>query len=155
MSSERARLIREIVDLIGRTTERAMQMNHTAAGVIGVNTTDMQCIQFLQHGPLTAGELARHTGLTTASITGVIDRLEAGGFVARTRDPADRRRVVVELQRERARSDIAPVFRSVISAWRHMMADYDERDLQLISDFLGGVEQALEAEIHRLRDSRA
>lgn len=151
MSSEQARLIREISGRIGTVTERAVQMNHTAAGVIGVNTTDMQCIQLLQRGPLTAGELARRTGLTTASMTGVIDRLERAGFVARTRDAKDRRRVVVELQMDRARSDIAPVFLPVVHAWRDLMADYDVRDLQLIADFLDGVERAIDTEIHRDR----
>ena len=36
-------------------------------------------------GPLTAGQLAELTGLTTGAITGVIDRLEKAGFVRRER----------------------------------------------------------------------
>lgn len=151
-SSEQGRLIREVSDRLRSTTQRATQMNVTAAGVIGVNPTDMQCIQLLQHGPLTAGELARHTGLTTASITTVIDRLERAGFVARTRDPQDRRRVVVELHAERAKSDVVPVFLPVVGAWRDLMADYDVRDLQLIADFLDKIEQSIDSEIRRHRD---
>ena len=151
-SSEQARLISEISDRLRSTTQRATQMNVTAAGVIGVNPTDLQCIQLLQHGPLTAGDLARRTGLTTASITTVIDRLERAGFVARTRDPTDRRRVVVELQVERARSEVAPVYQPVLRAWRELMAGYDERDLLLIAEFLDKVEQAIDGEIRRYRD---
>jgi DNA-binding MarR family transcriptional regulator len=151
VSSAQARLISEVSDRIRSTTQRAAQMNVTAAGVIGVNPTDLQCIQLLQHGPLTAGELARRTGLTTASITTVIDRLERAGFVARTRDPVDRRRVVVELHVDRARSQVAPVFLPVVQAWRELMADYDERDLRLIVDFLDKVEQAIDSEIRRHR----
>jgi DNA-binding MarR family transcriptional regulator len=152
MSSEQARLIREITERLRSTNQRAAQMNVTAAAVIGVNPTDMHCIQLLQHGPLTAGELARRTGLTTASITTVIDRLEQAGFVARTRDPADRRRVVVELQAERVSSDVVPVFLPVVRAWRELMADYDMRDLLLIADFLDKAEQAIDSEIQRHRD---
>lgn len=152
MSSDQERLVREISDRIRSTTQRATQMNVTAAGVIGVNPTDMQCIQLLQHGPLTAGELARRTGLTTASITTAIDRLERAGFVARTRDATDRRRVVVELQAERASAAVAPVFLPVVRAWRELMADYDARDLQLIADFLDKVEQAIGSEIRRHRE---
>lgn len=152
MSSEQARLISEVSDRLRSTTQRAMQMNVTAAGVIGVNPTDLQCIQLLQRGPLTAGDLARRTGLTTASITTVIDRLERAGFVARRSDPTDRRRVVVELETERAHSTVAPVFRPVIEAWRVLMAGYDERDLLLIADFLDKVEQAIDGEIRRHRD---
>ncbi|NYI07943.1 MarR family winged helix-turn-helix transcriptional regulator [Allostreptomyces psammosilenae] len=154
MSSEQARLVREISERLRSTTQRAMRMNATAAGVIGVNPTDLQCIQLLQHGPLTAGELARRTGLTTASMTTVIDRLERAGFVARTRDAADRRRVLVELDAERAGSDVAPVFLPVVQAWRELMADYDARDLQLIATFLGRVEQAIEDAIESYREDR-
>jgi DNA-binding MarR family transcriptional regulator len=153
MSSERWKLIGEITDRIGRTTRSAMQMNHAAAGVLGINDTDMRCLQLLQDGPLTAGELARRTGLTTASMTAAIDRLEAAGFVARVRDPADRRRVVVELQRERARTDIAPVFLPVLRSWRAALSGYTERDLRLIATFLDQVEQALDTEVRRHQES--
>lgn len=149
---EQARLISEVSDRLRSTTQRASQMNVTAAGVIGVNPTDLQCIQLLQHGPLTAGELARRTGLTTASITTVIDRLERAGFVVRASDPTDRRRVVVELQVERAHSRVTPVFLPVVEAWRELMAGYDERDLRLIAEFLERVEQAIDGEIGRHRD---
>ncbi|WP_280270429.1 MarR family transcriptional regulator [Nocardia wallacei] len=128
-------------------------MNHTAAGVVGVNPTDLQCIQLLQRGSLTAGELARRTGLTTAAVTTVVDRLERAGFVVRTRDATDRRRVVVELQAERASAEIAPVFLPVVSAWRDLMGAYDVRDLQLIAGFLDQVEGAIDAGIRRYRDS--
>jgi DNA-binding MarR family transcriptional regulator len=47
-------------------------------------------------GPLTAGELAQRTGLTTGATTRMIDRLESEGFVRRVPDQADRRRVIVE-----------------------------------------------------------
>ena len=52
-----------------------------------------------RHGDLgervTAGDLARLTGLTTGAVTGIIDRLERAGFARRERDPEDRRRVYV------------------------------------------------------------
>ena len=58
-----------------------------AAERIGINVTDLNCLNILAlSGQLTAGELARATGLTTASITGVLDRLEEAGFVRRERD---------------------------------------------------------------------
>jgi len=115
-----------------------------------VNSTDLECMQMLQRGPHSAGELARRIGLTTASITGLIDRLERAGFVRRTRDPADRRKVIVELDR-RAGTDVAPVFMPVLRAWRDAMADYDERDLRVIADFLQRIQQSLGTEIDKIR----
>jgi DNA-binding MarR family transcriptional regulator len=48
-------------------------------------------------GPLTMGVLARRAGISEKSITGVMDRLEAMGFVERVRTPGDRRAVSAQL----------------------------------------------------------
>jgi DNA-binding MarR family transcriptional regulator len=45
---------------------------------------------------MTAGELARRSGLTTGAITGVIARLKKSKMIRRTFDPADRRKVILE-----------------------------------------------------------
>ena len=66
-------------------------------------------------GGLTAGELAREAGLTTGAVTGVIDRLERVGYARRGPDPADRRKVVVEVTPEfyaRAGSDLGVRWRA-------------------------------------------
>jgi DNA-binding MarR family transcriptional regulator len=47
--------------------------------------------------PMTVNDLARHMGVTPATMSLAIDRLERKGYVARTRDGADRRRVHVRL----------------------------------------------------------
>jgi DNA-binding MarR family transcriptional regulator len=47
--------------------------------------------------PTTVNELARHMGVTAATISLAIDRLERKGYVARARDGGDRRRVHVRL----------------------------------------------------------
>ena len=63
-----------------------------------MNRTDGRCLDVLSiEGPVTAGRLAEVTGLTTAAITAVIDRLERLGYARRTRDPSDRRKVIVEV----------------------------------------------------------
>jgi len=47
--------------------------------------------------PTTVNEVARHMGVTAATMSLALDRLERQGFVMRTRDSADRRRVHVRL----------------------------------------------------------
>ena len=64
---------------------------------MGVNRTDGRCLDLLEHrGQMSAGELARASGLSTGAITAVIDRLEHAGYAQRVADPADRRRVLIE-----------------------------------------------------------
>jgi len=47
--------------------------------------------------PTTVNDLARHMGVTAATMSLALDRLERKGYVARRRDHADRRRVHVRL----------------------------------------------------------
>ena len=132
---------------------RCMQlMGQAAADRIGINATDLNCLNLLSFsGEMTAGELARATGLTTASITGVTDRLEEAGFVRRERDARDRRRVVIRLVLERALSDVAPVFLPMVRAWQEMATRYTDDELRLIVDFYGRMEQVIREHLTRLR----
>src|ERR1700745_2766021 len=111
-----------------RRTGSLMQlMGQAASDRIGINATDLNCLNILSFsGHMTAGELAKATGLTTASITGVIDRLEEAGFVRRERDPHDRRRVVVRLSLDKAVSDVASVFAPMLRDWREMARRYSD-----------------------------
>ncbi len=79
-----------------------------------MHLTDHKCAEILlRSGPLTAGDLAQRTGLTTGAITGVIDRLEKAGFVRRGKDPGDRRRVIIKPFAGKIEKVIAPLFGSV------------------------------------------
>ncbi|MEW2524763.1 MarR family transcriptional regulator [Streptomyces sp. NPDC047071] len=65
---------------------------------LGLSVTDLICFAYvLQAGDdaVTAGELATRAHVTTGAVTGILNRLERGGFVTRRPDPADRRRVRV------------------------------------------------------------
>ena len=136
-----------------RRTGALMQLMGTAAADrIGINATDLNCLNILSFsGHMTAGELARATGLTTASITGVVDRLEEAGFVSRQRDPHDRRRVVVQINLDRAMKNVAMVFVPMLRAWREMASRYSDDELRLIVDFYARMEQVLRDHIVRLR----
>jgi DNA-binding PadR family transcriptional regulator len=70
-----------------------------------------------------------------ASVTGVLDRLEAAGYVRRERDPHDRRRVIVALDAERGLRDIVPVFAPVMAAWQAIAEQYTDEQLTLILAF--------------------
>lgn len=78
--------------------QRSTQAFDDAVGrALGLNPTDLRCLDWLVDGAKAAGELSEGTGLSSAATTTLIDRLERKGFVQRVRDPADRRRVLVEM----------------------------------------------------------
>jgi DNA-binding MarR family transcriptional regulator len=151
-SPERAQLAMAFIAAIRKTGSLMHLMSQAAADRIGINATDLNCLNILSFsGQLTAGELARATGLTTASITGVVDRLEQAGFVRRERDAADRRRVVIHLNTPHALGMIAPVFGPMMGAWQRMAARYSDDDLQLIVEFYGQMEEIIREHLARLR----
>jgi DNA-binding MarR family transcriptional regulator len=150
---ERADLEVAFATAMRRTGSLMQLMGQAAADRIGINNTDLNCLNILSFsGHMTAGELAKATGLTTASITGVIDRLEEAGFVRRERDPHDRRRVVVRLALDKAVQEVASVFVPMLQDWREMAARYSDDELRLIVDFYGRVEQVFRKHVIRLRE---
>lgn len=149
--SSRAEAINGLLDALRRANMLTVSMSQAAAERIGINTTDLHCLNLLSSGPLTASELARQAGITTASVTGVIDRLEAVGYVRRERDTADRRKVVVSLNLERTASDVVPVFAPLIKSWRAAMSDYTDEELDLIKSFLTKTETIFTTEVTNLR----
>ena len=84
---------------------------------------------------MTAGELAQHTGLTTASVTSLIHRLEARGFVERVRDIQDRRKVNVRAVPEKLK-ELFDLFGTMVPILDELIENYDDRELKTILDFL-------------------
>jgi DNA-binding MarR family transcriptional regulator len=152
-SPERRLLAMAFAVAVRKTGSLMQVMGQAAADRIGINATDLNCLNILSFsGKMTAGELARATGLTTASITGVIDRLEAAGFVNRERDATDRRRVVVAISLDRALREVAPVFAPMVADWQRLASRYSDDELRLIVDFYDQMEQVIRDHLVRLRE---
>jgi DNA-binding MarR family transcriptional regulator len=86
--------------------------------------------------PLTAGQPAEATGLTTGSVTVMIDRLEKAGYVQREKDPTDRRRVLVRPLPESIERDITPLYTALGAAWERTIQHYSTEELTVILDML-------------------
>jgi DNA-binding MarR family transcriptional regulator len=150
--AERQRLEGEFLLAMRRNGSIMQLLGQMSAERIGINVTDLNCLNIVAlAGPMTAGELARATGLTTASITGVLDRLEDGGFVRRERDPKDRRRVIVTLNPGPGLREIGPTFGPLVRAWREAAAGYSDEELRLLLDFQRRFEGIVRDQLARLR----
>ena len=136
-----------------RQTGSLMQLlSQAAADRIGINATDLNCLNLVAlTGHMTAGDLAKQTGLSTASITGVLDRLEEGGFVRRVRDPHDRRRVIAELADGPGLREVGSTFGPVVKSWRATAAGYSDDELRLLLEFQGKLEEIMRSQLARLR----
>jgi DNA-binding HxlR family transcriptional regulator len=152
VSAERHRLENDFLLAMRRAGSIMQLLGQASADRIGINATDLNCLNIVAlTGPMTAGDLARQTGLSTASITGVLDRLEEGGFVRRVRDPHDRRRVIVEVGGGPGLREIGPTFGPVVKAWRATAASYSDDELRLLLEFQGKLEEIMRGQLARLR----
>jgi DNA-binding MarR family transcriptional regulator len=77
---------------------RFMMVHQAVADRLGLNVIDLRCLRLAREAvEPTAGHLAKITGLTTGTITALLDRLEKARFIRRERDPEDRRKVIVRV----------------------------------------------------------
>ena len=65
-------------------------LNHHVGARVELKDVDLDCLELInRHGPLSPSALARRAGLHPATMTGILDRLERGGWVARDRDATE------------------------------------------------------------------
>ena len=125
----------------------------------GINGTDFECLDVLDWtGPIPAGELARRLGITSGAVTGVIDRLERGGWVHQLADPSDRQRVIVELvppsERDADRyRQMLEVFAPLQQEIGEVIDRFDDDQLAKIVEYMRAANEAIERSIARLRES--
>src|SRR5438105_13848853 len=111
-------------------------LNLRIGAQLELKEVDIDCLDLVaRYGPLSPTALARRAGLHPATLTGVLDRLERGGWVVRDRDPADRRAVVVSARREK-NAQIARLYARMNASMDEICAGYGEAELAVIADFL-------------------
>jgi len=110
--------------------------DQAVADTLGLNRTDMRCIDILdREGRLAAGQLAAQTGLTSGAVTTVIDRLEKAGHARRVRDTTDRRRIYVELTGD-ARQSAGRFYAEHAELAESLYKQYTEEQIELLLEFV-------------------
>ncbi len=134
-----------------RENSTASVLFHTAVGQkLGLGVTDYKTLDVLiRKGPLTPKAIAEYTGLTSGSVTTLIDRLEAKGFAYRTRDEKDRRSIRVHARRERE-AEILPLIEPLGRRAAEVLTSYSDRELETICQFLKDGTAILHEEVKRL-----
>ena len=132
----RSDLLKTLDETLRKVGAQSVVLSDTVSKLVGANSTDLECLDLLGlAGPITAGRLAAHTGLSTGAITAVIDRLERAGFAKRLRSTADRRSVLVEAQPERLR-EIEALYQPLAVAVARLNEEYGDRQLAVVVDYL-------------------
>lgn len=150
---ERKQNVDAVIRALRRVNLQGTVLGQSIAIRLGLSDSDVEALEALvDSGAATAGRLAELMGLTTGAVTRLIDRLEQSGYVRRVPDPADRRRVIVEVVPEKV-ATIQSVLSSLGRAGSDEIARYTDAQLDLIGDFLTRMADITRAEAGRLRTS--
>jgi DNA-binding MarR family transcriptional regulator len=140
-------------ELLGREFTTAIVVFHEAVGrLLGLSAVERKCLDVLRRlGPVTAGTIGEHTGLTTGAVTGLTDRLEKAGYIRRARDPHDRRKVVIQLlPNQHMDALLATAFGPLTDDMTKIATRYTDAELRAIADWIRATTEVLVASTRRI-----
>jgi DNA-binding MarR family transcriptional regulator len=133
----------EIVGYFGAASE----FDERVAKKFKLSRTDMRCLDLLgRQGPMTAGQLAEETGLSTGAVTFLLDRLEEAGMVKRRRDTDDRRRIWVELVPS-AKRKLQHAQAPIVEEMRAVSQRFKEEELAIVRDFMREAKEVFQRQV--------
>lgn len=137
----RRRLTTEVKDTLRALRTQLALLNQRVAVHVELRSGDIDCLEVIaRYGPISPSELARRAGVHPATMTGVLDRLERGGWITRERDPqaTDRRAVAVRALPDRG-GELYRAYAGMNALMDDICADYTDDELRLIADFMARV----------------
>ncbi|HEX5404934.1 MAG TPA: MarR family transcriptional regulator [Pseudonocardiaceae bacterium] len=135
---QRRRLTRAVKESLRALNNQLSLLNHQVGAQLELRDIDLDCLDLVaRHGPLSPSALARTAGLHPATMTGILDRLQRGGWISRDRDPnaTDRRAVAVRALPGR-NADLFRIYSGMNTSMDQICAGYTEAELELLADFL-------------------
>lgn len=130
----------EVLDSLRRWHRTERRMSEESRRYMKLGETDMRALRFAiaaeRHGrAVTPRMLAGHLGISTASVTKMLDRLAAAHHIRRTPHPEDRRSTVVEVTEETRRAARESVGRRHAERFR-VAAELSGEDREVVIRFL-------------------
>lgn len=111
-------------------------LNHRVGNQVELKDLDFDCLDVIaRDGPISPSALADRVGVHLATMTGILNRLEEGGWITRDRSASDRRAVVVASVPARQRQ-LFEAFGPMNTRMGRIWDDYADDELDLIADFL-------------------
>lgn len=135
--SERRRRVLEALSAGGAALSTAIVLFHTnLAARLGLGPTEIKVLELVaRHGSLSPKALRAQTGLAPASITGILDRLEAKQFVERRPSPHDGRSIEV-VHSPRHTEVVRGLFSGLLAGLDRLYDRYSIEQLELIQGYL-------------------
>lgn len=149
MSAEDITQISEVMQALGALRSAEQRISEASRRYMKLNDTDMRALHFLAaclhtDTVATPGSISAHLGISTASTTKLLDRLEAGGHVTRSAHPTDRRALAISITPETHEAAMQSVGRQHAKRVPSVMR-LTPAERQVVIDFLRGMAADLDA----------
>ncbi|MET8872760.1 MarR family transcriptional regulator [Nocardia sp. NPDC004604] len=142
MSREKSEESGELAELRAQVGHEAQALqaavdavDEAAATHLGVNRTDLRCLELIWLGESTPGALAAELSLTSGSVTAMLDRLAKLDYVARHPEPGDRRKVIIRIT-DRAMAEVMRIYGPIAEEGAEEVARYSAAELRTVLDYL-------------------
>ena len=132
----RQRTSSDVRNALQELRRQLARLNYRVGAAMGFKDVDLDVLDIVDaSGPMSPSALAREAGLHPATMTGILDRLERGGWIARERDPSDRRAVLVRALPDRM-GELVGCYAGMSRSMNKLIASYSDKELEVIADFL-------------------
>jgi DNA-binding MarR family transcriptional regulator len=133
---ERRRKVAAVTKALRDLRVELAVLNHRVGNQVEIKDLDLDCLDVIaRDGPISPSALADRVGVHLATMTGILNRLEEGGWITRDRSASDRRAVVVASVPARQRQAVRGL-RADEHADGADLDGYADDELDLIADFL-------------------
>lgn len=129
----------EVLEAMRRWREAEREHSAASQRYMRLSESDMRALRMLiaagnQRLPMTPSAMAGQLGISTASTTKLLDRLERGGHVVRRAHPDDRRSLVIEVTEETRHAARATVGREHARRF-DVIAELSREQRRIVADF--------------------
>ena len=129
-------MARRIQGELRRLTQQIHRLNDAVGSRVELLPGDLSVLDLVdREGPMSPRVISDTTGVHPATLTGILDRLERGGWLARLPDEEDRRRVRVGTLPHRG-GELLRLYAPMNKAIAGLLSGYSQEQLAAIADFL-------------------
>jgi DNA-binding MarR family transcriptional regulator len=148
---DRRAMLEALNKVIREASALGQMFSEAVAAHVGLGGADLEYLDVLtMRGRMTAGDLATATGLTSGAVTGVVDRLEAAGFVRRERDRQDRRRVFITARHDGLRR-LQPFYRPLTKAMTALANGYSDAEIAAFLNYFSRSRDIMRVQLKRVK----
>lgn len=118
------------------------RLNDVVGSFVDLKGVEVEILDHIgRFGPVSPGQLAETMHIHPATMTGILDRLEEGGWVIRERAPDDRRKIHLKALRSR-RGELVKLYAPMNESVSRICADLSDEQLNTVVAFLESISAA-------------